>query len=32
VTRIDDRELAAGPVTHALAALFATRSRERVDP
>ena len=32
VTRIDARELAPGPVTRALADLFATRSRDQVDP
>lgn len=32
VVRIDDRELEAGPVTTALAGVFAKRSRERSDP
>jgi len=32
VTRIDARELAVGPVTRALAELFATRSHDQVDP
>jgi len=32
VTRIDDRELPAGPVTGALAEVFARRSRDTVDP
>jgi len=32
VTRIDGRELSAGPVTRALAEVFATRSRNQVDP